>query len=412
MVSAKALHHLFLFAALAPAACTFPVKVGDNDDTDDSSEGTSGDEQVTSEDPPGPGPCGDGVVDAGEACDDANDDPEDGCDITCARTGVLEWTYSPVDLAFANDLAVDATGRVILVSDDLVIAVGPAGDELWRKTIDPGAFNAVEIDELGNIYIGGEVGTVHGLDPDGNELWRAEGLDWIRGIALGHGALYSLANPEMGLQIPLVVRRHDLTSGVVAWTTQSTDEIHAFPARIAVTGPNVVVAGRGAPADLDPVDDVRPLLAVLDQTGAMQSIAIGDEIGRAWNGIASTGDGGFAVGGFGPEDDIVVHRLGADLSPAWTLYEENAFGSEIEAIAGDPNGALAVVGRDNDLDSAFVRRLTADGTAVWTSVINSDGQDPKTWPRAIEFGPDCVVALGNSSSSGQSRMWLRRFAID
>lgn len=407
MVSANTAYSLILLTALASAACTFPVKVGDNDDTGTSEGGSSGDEP-TGEEPPGPGPCGDGVVNAGEACDDGNDDPDDGCDVTCARTGVVEWTYSPIDLPFANDLAVDATGRVILVSDHLVIAVDPGGEELWRTSFEPGALNTVEVDPFGKIYIGGEIGTVHGLDPSGEELWRVEGLDWIRGIVLGHGALYSLANPSLGNDSSIMVRRHDVTSGAVAWAAESTDEIHAFPTRIAVAGPHVVVAGSGDFPDLDATAVAHPLLAVLDQTGAFQSLAVEDLVGRAWTGAASTGDGGVVVAGFGPEADIIVQRLGADLTPTWTIYEEGAFGSQLEAAAGAPDGTIAVVGRDDDLGRAFVRRLAADGATVWTSVISGDDADPATWPRAVEFGPDCVVALGGSGS----RIWLRRFALD
>lgn len=146
--------------------------------------------------------------------------------------------------------------------------------------------------------------------------------------------------------------------------------------------------------------------------GAWQTLEIGEPIGRAWSGAAATGDGGIAVAGFGPEADIAVQRLGADLTPGWTIYEEGAFGTRIDALAGGPGGALAVVGRDDELGRAFVRVLAADGATVWTSVISGDGEDPTTWARAVEFGPDCVVAMGSAMSSGQPRMWLRRFTLD
>ena len=107
-----------------------------------------------------------------------------------------------------------------------------------------------------------------------------------------------------------------------------------------------------------------------------------------------------------------MQRLGADLTPGWTIYEEGAFGTRIDALAGGPGGALAVVGRDDELGRAFVRVLAADGATVWTSVISGDGEDPTTWARAVEFGPDCVVAMGSAMSSGQPRMWLRRFTLD
>jgi cysteine-rich repeat protein len=78
--------------------------------------------------------CGDGVVDRSEVCDDGDDDPDDGCNVACERTAVVEWTYT-YDGAnsgqdYAEAVAIDPAGRVIIV-----------GTEHWARCFlhDPGA---------------------------------------------------------------------------------------------------------------------------------------------------------------------------------------------------------------------------------------------------------------------------------
>src|SRR5690606_16535930 len=122
---------------------------------------------------PAPAVCGDGVVAETEICDDGNDDPDDGCNKACEQTGAVEWTYTHNGAASKYDsalgVAIDATGKIIIVgyesnamnkSDMLLIALGPDGKELWKKTIEGAAalherFSSVVLDDAGNIYASG-----------------------------------------------------------------------------------------------------------------------------------------------------------------------------------------------------------------------------------------------------------------
>ena len=159
----------WLALALAPIGCTFPVKAGDNpaDSSDEEPPPPSIDEPTGG--PAEPGFCGDGVVGDDEACDDGNDADDDACDVTCQPTGAVEWTFRTGSPWTANAVAVGADGRIVVVGDGEVLALGPDGQQLWLRVMpqDSHAFNSVEIDEQGTIYLAGEVGTMHALDPDG-----------------------------------------------------------------------------------------------------------------------------------------------------------------------------------------------------------------------------------------------------
>ncbi|HEY0133810.1 MAG TPA: PQQ-binding-like beta-propeller repeat protein, partial [Nannocystis sp.] len=358
--------------------------------------------------PPAPGVCGDGVVHDGEACDDGNDVPDDGCDAICAKTAALEWSYAPIDVPFANDLTVGPEGRIVVVGDGIVIALEPDGSEVWRKTmpVESHAFNSVEIDEQGTIYVAGEVGTMHALAPNGDELWNLAMETGFQAIALGHGALYSV-----DLDAPsdrLIVRRHDRSTGAVQWATQSPEGISTYPYGMAVVGPNIIVAGMALIGLGSPT---QPLLAVYDDSGVEQSFTLGADEGRRWTAVTAADDG-FVLAGFGPEADIVLSRLDAGLVPQWTVYDEGAFGTQANSVASGAGGDLVIAAHDLAERAGLVRRFDAAGATVWTAVFPEDGGHTQ-YPNTAAFGPDFIVVLGNAwSGGGPHGMWVRRFALN
>lgn len=158
--------------------------------------------------PPEPA-CGNGFVEEGEECDDANDDDEDGCTATCALRCGLEWTtvvLPPTDTSVidARDVATNARGgaavggflreittdqrgnETILDDEGIVLRVSPDGETLWNTPIAVDGFDTdvtgVAMDGAGNVYASATVDSVetdgnirlYKLDPRGAVEWFAE----------------------------------------------------------------------------------------------------------------------------------------------------------------------------------------------------------------------------------------------
>jgi len=83
--------------------------------------------------------CGDGVLQAGEACDDGNDEPCDGCD-ACAIDGAMQLTASSVTTAPANwtparsDITLEAWVQVTTAGN--LVGVGEAGFDHFLLGVD------------------------------------------------------------------------------------------------------------------------------------------------------------------------------------------------------------------------------------------------------------------------------------
>lgn len=412
---------------LISSACTFPIKSGDNPEIDSSagsdagSDGSTG--APTSSDgttaaTTSPPICGDGVVADDEACDDGNAAPDDGCDVTCARTGVLAWTHTePGAMA---DLAVDAAGNIYLVggaTGDLVLSLDAAGQERWRKTMPEGsvlhsiAIGAPKGSDL--LFVAGNHDMIY-LDTAGELLWHqifpqeVTNFDYVA-LAADQDQLYSFAS-QGGPDHPtgFVQSHRPFADG--SWGITTSLDSRIVPEGIAVADAGIIAVGFTSNG---PEDPIRTFEGIINADGEWQSRTVGDDPGRAWLAAAPTGDGGVVLAGFGPAADIVVRRLDPTLEPQWTIYEENTLGTRALAVAGGPGGALAVAGTDYELPGAFVRRLTADGEPVWTSVFSADADDYSNETVALAFGPDFIVALGNESSAEQPpQFWVRKFAID
>jgi len=156
--------------------------------TETSGAGTS---SGTGFEPPEPA-CGNGFVEEGEECDDANDDDDDGCTAACALRCGLEWTavvLPPTDTSIidARDVATSARGgavvggflreittdqrgnETILDDEGIVVRVSADGETSWNTPIEVEGFDTdvtgVAMDDAGNVYASA---TVNAVDSDGN----------------------------------------------------------------------------------------------------------------------------------------------------------------------------------------------------------------------------------------------------
>lgn len=426
-----------LLPLLALTACPLQIDIGDNpqdpplagsdssDSSDSSGEPTTDAPEPTTGDEPVPAVCGDGLVGADEPCDDGNDDPHDGCAADCTRTGVLQWQYEPADAFTPAALAIDATGVLIVVGEDQILAVDPDGAELWRRTIADESLTSLALDDAGRIHVGSELGVVHGLDVDGAPLWHsgAPSLpdDLVRtaitGVAHRGGTTYALATrgTEPDEQKTLL-RRIDGASGTLLTETVLPTEWIAYGRAIAVDADQVVIVGMlGEPTGVGEPLDPHGFVAAFDHAGALLSFVVDPAVGPQFSAVASTIDGGFVIGGWSASDPTaVVRAVDPAMSELWTRTDQPQ--GVYRGVAAGLAGELAVAGtiKPGALRSAIVQRLAPDGTPMWTSQFESSHEHALDSAFAVAVGPGFVAAIGREWTDGvvPSSTWIRRFALD
>lgn len=98
-------------------------EAGDDDDTDPDTTGSAG------------AGCGNEVVDGDEDCDDANDDPSDGCHL-CRASGTILW-----EAWNATPSNSDGVASLDIASDGSIYAAGAAGagqgTDMWLRKYSP-----------------------------------------------------------------------------------------------------------------------------------------------------------------------------------------------------------------------------------------------------------------------------------
>ncbi|WP_434427358.1 hypothetical protein [Nannocystis pusilla] len=442
-----------LFVATSAAACIENYQVGQNPlETD-----TAGSDSDDSGTEPTPGVCGDGVLDEGEACDDGDDDPEDGCDFECRRTAVVEWTRTDRGVAEqgakAVDVAIDPTGRIVVVGSEreaegaergLVLVLDPGGEVVWRRThpgpaSDNSLFVAVEVDAAGRIFVaGGEAGpdartsVVRGFGPAAEELWTfretlPKPFGQGQALALGPGGLYSASNEgQVDTSVRLVVRHHDLLTGAATWQSSGSEPMVEYGYDIAASGARLTVVGTTTPVD---GQLPRPLVASFALDGTRVADHIDAQVEGEWYGVAPIGAAGdLMLAGYVRHAgeigwDAVLRRVDADNQEVWTFYDDSA--SELfQNVAVRADETLVVTGAGRVGDSydlyTYTRRFAGDGATIWSSQRLDAGPDMNEMGAGVTFGPGFMVTVGvwwedvgaPSGQGDQLNLWIRRFADD
>lgn len=265
-----------------------------------------GDADATTDEPPdatGPQPsiCGDGVLGPGESCDDANDEPYDGCNAECRVPGELLWQielpgYELTGLAIGGDGVYASANTYDLVGGDENVAdlhaIEPDGALRWSmQEAGLTAFeDAIESRAGGGIFVSGVQSEgegpfqsyVRAFAPDGTLWWSYEsdtspsrpfalsrggvtladsvsdGVTWVLRIN-GNGSPWSEPSSFMGdLRGVVVTPNDDLVlwgsegddtllalgkDGSVAWSTTEPEVVRGF----IVDDEIELVAGYGAP---------------------------------------------------------------------------------------------------------------------------------------------------------------------
>ncbi|PCC67306.1 Myxococcus cysteine-rich repeat-containing protein [Nannocystis exedens] len=410
-------------------------------------------EPTSSTTEPAPAVCGDGVVADSEVCDDGNDEPDDGCNKNCEKTGAVLWTYTHSGAAGEFDagsaVAIDPTGKIIIAgregitpadSDMLLIALGPDGTELWKKTYPdmnglPNYFSTVALGDDGTIYAAGveeqvkDVPTpvVRSFDPDGNEGWTfiEPPVDMvgasISALLLADGKLYSAGSEDLtDKSTQLVVRRHDPATGEAEWkAVTQADFAYANGNGIVKADDGVLVAG--IVQDEDYLS--RPLIVVVDDEGTIVSTEVEDHPGGAWFDVEAIGaSGDIALAGRRrPEGvtgyDFAVRRVGSDLSEQWTdIYDYEFLYGTSNGVAVGPDERIFASGfhvAPGQFDDVFGALYAGDGTRLWTHTYNNDDIDLYDEGADAAWGPDFLILSGQSVVLGEDgNVWVRAFKAD
>ncbi|WAS94932.1 hypothetical protein [Nannocystis punicea] len=474
--STRTLH--VALAAFALPACIPSIIVGDSPQDEDSTATTTASPDTTIGSPtdgdsptgastddtsptlttgePLPGVCGDGVVDADEACDDGDADPDDGCAADCTRVGVPLWTHTfngPANLLDRTSaVAFDPSGRVIVVgttylepevSAGLILVLDPAGAEVWKKVLPAGpdiksGLSAVTVDDAGTIYAAGYTTglaasiDIRAFDPAGAELWTfsepgpADNFSFdsnFGDLAVTDDALFSCGFERISPDsVGLVARRHQKDGGSVVWRSTTTGGAPQADGKgLAVAGANVVVVGHAFGGEEEGF--LRPIAAVFDDAGGLTSVTV-EEVTGFWRAVAAIGAGGDVVlaGSFADAEDddvrqLVVRRLGPDGGEVWTRFDP------LDVHAIEATGVAIGAGEEIVVSGAFLTpehqqdmvaaRLRGDGGLVWAATYDNAEAHENEVTSATAFGPDFVVVAGHEMTLTEDyNGWVRAYAIE
>lgn len=424
---------ILALTGLALSACFPSIVVGENSQGTDSPESSTGPESSSGPEPstgaptsgdPGTGApseavCGDGVVADSEACDDGNDEPNDGCGLNCTRTGEVVWSVEGA--GWIEGFAAGPDGTIYLCTFGVVNepafvrAFTPAGDELW-STSAPGP-GELAVSPAGSIFLASPGTGIHVFTPEGALVatWDLFSDVGIVGVAATDDGVYvGTGDPEIEGQ--LVMHGLDLATGEPVWEGRTPEGLIVTPRQVVAAGARILVPG------VVFSDARRSMLAAFDATsGALLSLELDDPAAPAWDSAAALGNGDVVLAGRGLDPDgLLVRRLTADFAEAWSDFTPDSAGTipRPERVAASPQGHIAVVGYDaGDNDSAIVRLLDGEGATLWSSRFASPQDDERDGAVGVAFAADHLVVGGTIRIEGEGghldlEWWLRSFTVD
>lgn len=399
--------------------------------------------------------CGDGLLQKGvEGCDDANLVDGDGCNVGCVVSGTPAWTvtYDQLDESFYG-VAIDSAGNAIVVGEtvgafDLDIVVrkyDTNGKLVWTKTFDSGtndSANAVAVDAQDNLFVVGSQEDFDGskdivvrkLSSAGAALWTElynAGVDGSDDVALGvavdakgDAVLAAGVTADLFEGIDIGVAKISGATGSVVWAdvvsgTSGANDV-ANSVHIDASGA-IVVTGSIIDATKNDVwirkytdNGATPTVVWTKQ---LNGAANGDDYGF---GIATDAKGNVLVSGAeytaAQSYNAWVGKLDANGTAVWTK-SYNGKANLVDAagsVAVNANGDVVVGGYEQLADTTldvWVRKFNANGDIVWTQTYGGKAN-----------GDDAVFAVafdakGFAYGAGQETAaatgidgWLRKYA--
>lgn len=378
--------------------------------------------------------CGDGVVDAGEVCDDGNAVNGDGCNNDCSPSGELLWEYVSGESGYDDFRAVAAgeDGTIVVGgtrpgagsgNDRWLARFDPEGEIVWSQNYD-GAATAESMLAVAphgsGIYATGNVDRADGreiwvgaLDVDGGLIWEDEyssgfGDDFATGAAVtAEGVVVAGHASVAGGLAELWVRGYS-PAGEVQWTqTQPINltAVYSLGPDVIADSDGIFVGGHSRPGQME------PLLAMYPPGGGAPTWS--KNVPPANATIYSIARGGrdlLVAGEIIPGKGIYVERLTADGVPVWST--EECTGSTGKGVAVDSQGDVVVIGFGPGVVADNIRlcKFTADGELRWGQDLDGGVGDDRGFAVAILPG-DRIAAVGTKGGEQtDTDAWLAVFS--
>ncbi|MBL9102920.1 MAG: hypothetical protein JNL82_18385 [Myxococcales bacterium] len=380
------------------------------------STGSTGSTTDPGFDPPVP-TCGNGYVEAGEECDDANAVEDDGCTSACVVPCGLAREHvelapsalseiGGVRVAAAADGGIVVFGNVRKISLDmegnqdqdprqgLVVAYDAAGDKRWERALGPvdGDLELAggAVDGAGDVFIAGSIDGDDGVDiwvarlaaADGATLWTttADGLladsdDLAGGLALTAGGdpIVSGQVYDADQDSDVWLRKLGGADGATIWTTTWSGQMD-----------NGFSVDAGGPVAVAPDDSVFVLAReYVDYTTSDATLLkfAADGGGPLWLASPRAGGGAhrhlpgalavdpaggplFSIDRTGPAATFWLFKYEADGAPTWDL-------GLADFQTGDADTTLAGLGVSSDGDLLVGGTWENEdpvGEAAWTEI--------------------------------------------
>lgn len=399
--------------------------------------------------------CGDGVAQANEECDDANEVDGDGCNNDCRVSGQELWTVGYASPGNVRDrcysVAVDSQGNAAVIGH---VSVEGQGQNLWVRQYsadgeagwtwtlngdsngDEEGWSIVAIDD-DEWLVAGYVDTVDTLNDawigrinaDGILVWDAtfDGgssyLDQTRDVELAdNGDIIAIgyATNNRDLETDLWFQRRSPDGQSIVWSqilpgleNNATDRAHGLT---AVAGGYVGVGKKqtAAPSSWFWVEK-------FDENGTLvwsDEGTVGDP-NSVWTAVDATPEGNVILAGNietpAGDDDMWLQARGPGGEILWdeTIGSPGGDNDKANAVVVDARGGFIVggeMGAGAGSTDAWIRRYSPDRQEVWTvNYSGPAGDRDTTWGLALA-GDGTVWACGYESSPGTEwDLWVRRF---
>lgn len=393
--------------------------------------------------------CGDGILDADEACDDGDLSDGDGCSSTCTFESAPLWSASydgPAssldvfeDVVIAPDGMIYAVGTHRVVDGDadvLLQQYGPDGSVGWMLSYagpdaldDDGAALVWTPDEQLAV-VGSTESMASGDDVLVLTVDAGTGLlSWARsfdGTSSGPGEYDDrdrgsdiVVDAVGNLVIAGTVRGEiegddawvaglERSGGTLTWSLQ-IDFAKYDQTRAVASGPS---GGVALLVEHDP--DHASRTAVVSSAGELLDASV--EHPFAARDLSPRVDSGFVLAGVadsGSGRELVVATLDGSLAAQWQVDEHAASDAEVIAVASGPSGEVAVVGSRSSLgqqSNAWVRTNASDGGPWWSDLYDGSASLHDVFRGAAFDWDGSLVVVGSETVLGeQTNAIIRRY---